>query len=180
MTADTPARIALFVAIAENGVIGREGGLPWRLSSDLKLFRKLTMGKPLIMGRKTFVSLGKPLDRRDNIVTTRDKSFVAEGAIIVHSLDEAIARAQDCADRRGVGEIVVIGGAAVYQEALPRANRIYLTRVHAAVTGDVTFPHIDWSQWRQVLSEAHEKSPRDAYPFTFSVMERISGAPKTV
>ena len=175
-----PARIALFVAIADNGVIGRDGGLPWRLSSDLKQFRRLTMGKPLIMGRKTFASLGKPLDGRDNIVVTRDQGFEAQGVIVVHSLDGAVSRARECAAGRGVHEIVVMGGAAIYREALAIADRIYLTRVNAAVPGDVRFPPMDWSKWRTVSCESYEKGPKDDFDFTFSVLERITPAAGTV
>lgn len=175
-----PIRIALFVAIAENGVIGRDGGLPWRLSTDLKLFRQHTMGKPLIMGRRTFASLGKPLDGRDNIVITRAREFAAAGAIVVHALEDALARARDLAERRGTDEIVVIGGGTIYGQALPLANRIYVTRVSAAVAGDVTFPPIDWSKWATSSSQVYDAGPRDAHGFTFSVMERITGSVGTV
>jgi dihydrofolate reductase len=169
---ERPATIALIVAIAENGVIGLGGGLPWRLSSDLRLFRRLTMGKPLIMGRKTFASLGRPLDGRDTIVVTRDRAFAATGAIVVHSLTDALARARDCAAQRDADEIFVIGGAELFREALPLAGRIYLTRVHAEPPGDVTFPEIDWNAWRVTHSESHPSGPKDAYAFTFSVLER--------
>ena len=172
MDEDKPASIALIVAIAENGVIGRDGDLPWRLSSDLKRFRALTMGKPLIMGRKTFASLRKPLDGRDNIVVTRDTGFAADGAIVVHALDEAFARAQDCAGRRGADNIFVIGGAEIFRETLPLANRIYLTRVHASPEGDVTFPPFDASAWAIMRTESHPIGPKDAYAFTLSVLER--------
>jgi dihydrofolate reductase len=164
--------LAMIVAIAENGVIGRDGDLPWRLSSDLKLFRRVTMGKPLIMGRKTFASLRKPLDGRDTIVITRDQGFSAAGAIVVHSLAEALDRATECAARRGSDELFVIGGADIFREALPLAQRIYLTRVHAAPEGDVTFPDADWREWRVVNSQSYPIGPKDAFPFTFSVLER--------
>ena len=167
-----PASIVLIVAIAENGVIGRDGGLPWRLSSDLKLFRRLTMGKPLIMGRKTFASLGKPLDGRDNIVVTRDATFAADGAIVARSLEDALAQTRDCARRRGVDDIVVIGGAELFRQALPLASRIYLTRVHASPPGDVVFPSIDWAAWRAAHTESHPSGPKDGFAFTFSILER--------
>jgi dihydrofolate reductase len=166
-----PPTIALIVAIAENGVIGRDGDLPWRLSSDLKRFRSLTMGRPVIMGRKTFASLRRPLDGRDNIVVTRDAGFAAEGAIVVHSLAEALAHAEGCARQRGVDDIFVIGGAAIFRDALPLAKRIYLTRVHAAPQGDVIFPDVDWTAWRITHTEFHPDGPKDAFPFTFSVLE---------
>jgi dihydrofolate reductase len=172
--------IALMVAMDENGVIGRDGGLPWRLSSDLKLFRLNTMGKPLIMGRKTFASLPGALDGRDNIVVTRDLQFSAPGAVVAHTYQDAIGRAWDFAKIRGAGEIVVIGGADIFAQALPLASRIYLTRVDAAVTGDVIFPTLDWSQWRQSSSNYYEKGPKDAHSFTFYVMERITGPSRTV
>jgi dihydrofolate reductase len=172
--------IALIVAMARNGVIGRDGGLPWRLSSDLKLFRKLTMGKPLIMGRKTFVSLGKPLDGRDNIVVTRNARFSAEGVLVAHSLREALALGGDCARNRGADELFVIGGADIFREALALAERIYLTRIDADVPGDVTFPPIVWQAWRIVSDEQHEKGARDDFGYRFSVLERINGPSSAV
>jgi dihydrofolate reductase len=167
------ATIALVVAIAENGVIGREGDLPWRLSSDLKLFRRHTMGKPLIMGRKTFASLRRPLDGRDNIVMTRQSGLTPEGAIVVHSLGEALSRAQDCARARGADEICVIGGAEIFRQALPLAGKIYLTRVLANPMGDVVFPATDWNAWRTSFSESYASGPKDAFPFVFSILERL-------
>jgi dihydrofolate reductase len=164
--------IALIVAIAENGVIGQGGDLPWRLSSDLKLFRRLTMNKPLIMGRKTFASLRRPLDGRDNIVVTRDRNFAAPGAVITHSFEEALDRARDLAKGRGVDDVFVIGGAEIFRQALPLAARIYLTRVHAAPRGDTFFPPTDWSAWRTTHTESYPSGPKDAYVFTFSVLER--------
>ena len=168
--------IALVVAMARNGVIGRGGGLPWRLSSDLKLFRKLTMGKPLIMGRKTFASLGKPLDGRDNIVVTRDSQFFAEGVLAVHSLHEALALGRDCARARGANELFVIGGADIFREALPLASWIYLTRIDADIPGDVAFPPIDWPEWCVISDEQYEKGARDDFSYRFSVLQRITGA----
>ena len=138
-------RIALVVAMAENRTIGKGGTLPWRIPEDMKWFREITMGKPCIMGRKTWESLPKrPLPARTNIVVTRDRFYGAEGAVVVASLDEAIAAA--ALERRE--EIIVIGGAQIYAEALPRADRIYLTRVHAAVDGDAFFPEIEEARWR--------------------------------
>ena len=176
----SPPAIALLVAVAENGVIGRDGTLPWRLSTDLKLFRKLSMGKPLIMGRKTFASLRKPLDGRDNIVVTRDTSFAAVGAIVAHSLEEAVGCARDCANQRDTGEIVVIGGADIFRQALALADKIYLSRVAAAPEGDVVFPPLDLSQWRLIEERAYEKGPKDDAAFTFSVLERITAPPPAV
>lgn len=165
-------KIALVVAIAENGVIGQGGDLPWRLSSDLKLFRRHTMGKPLIMGRKTFASLRRPLDGRDNIVVTRDAAFNPEGVTVVHSFEDAHARGEEFARARGVDEICVIGGAEIFRQALPLAEKVYLTRVQAHPAGDVFFPPADWSGWRTTFTECYVTGPKDAFPFTFSILER--------
>jgi dihydrofolate reductase len=168
--------IALVVGIAENGVIGREGDLPWRLPSDLKHFRRITMGKPLVMGRKTFASLPKVLDGRDNIVVTRDPLFAAtvtaKGAIAARELAEALRIARGCAAVRGADEIMVIGGAEIFGAALPLAERIYLTRVHAALEGDVFFPETDFRGWREVSHVPGARIANDEYGFTFLVLER--------
>jgi dihydrofolate reductase len=164
--------ISLVVAIAENGVIGRDGGLPWRMSSDLKTFRRLTMGKPLIMGRKTFQSLKKPLDGRDNIVVSRNSGFSADGALIAGDFAAALAIAEDCAAKRSVDEVMVIGGTEVFRSALPLARFIYKTDVHGAPEGDAVFPDVDWSAWREVSSEPLPQGPRDDYAATFVVLER--------
>lgn len=144
------APIALVVARAENGVIGAGGGLPWRLSEDLKRFKRLTLGKPCIMGRKTWESLPKkPLPGRTNIILTRQGDFAADGAAVVRSLDEAIA----LADQENPSEIMVIGGADIFAAALPRAVRIHLTEVHAAPDGDVRLPAFDPQAWHEVSRE---------------------------
>lgn len=169
--------LSLVVAIAENGVIGRDGGLPWHLSSDLKTFRRVTMGKPLIMGRRTFQSLKKPLDGRDNIVVSRDDDFAPEGAIVERSFEAALERARQCADARGVDEIIVIGGTAVFEAALPQAGVIYKTEVHASPEGDAYFPDVDWTQWREREREPLPKGPRDEFQSTFIVLERIGFIP---
>lgn len=167
-------RIALIVAAAENGVIGRNGDLPWRLPSDLKHFRSLTMGKPVIMGRKTFQSLRKPLDGRDNIVVSRDAGFQAPGALVVRSLEAAVETARACASRRGVDEIMVIGGAEIYAAARGAADRIYLTRVHVRPEGDATFEAPEPARWRLVSSEPMAMGERDEHSATFEVLDRIS------
>jgi len=172
LVAGEPAEIALIVAMAMNGVIGRDGRLPWRLSTDLKLFRRHTMGKPLIMGRKTYASLNGPLDGRDMIVVTRDPAFTAPGVVVAHSLSDALARGQELALARATREIMVIGGAEIFREALSLAARIYLTRVLADIPGDVRFPEVDWSGWRKVRAERFEKGARDEFPFTFSTLQR--------
>ena len=169
-------RIALIVAVADNGVIGRDGQLPWRMSSDLKRFRALTMGKPIVMGRKTWESLAKPLAGRDNIVVTRDPGFVAAGGQIASSLDEALEIAQARAGARGVDEIMVIGGAEIYRLALPMASRVYLSRVHATPAGDAVFADLDPSRWHEVDRAAGLAGARDDYMATFLVFDRNSTA----
>jgi dihydrofolate reductase len=164
--------ISLIVAVAENGVIGRDGGLPWRLSSDLKTFRRLTMGKPIIMGRRTFQSIGKPLDGRENIVVTRDPSFEVKGVSTCESVRDALTLARVLAKAGGADEIMVIGGAGVYDAALSVADRIYLTRVHASPEGDRHFPPLDAGIWQEVSQEALAKGPRDEFASTLIVYER--------
>jgi dihydrofolate reductase len=171
--AGAPPRIALVVAVAENNVIGRNGRLPWRIPSELQHFKRITMGKPLIMGRKTFASLKKPLEGRDNIVLTRDPGFAAEGALPATTLDEAIRIASDCAQARGADEIMVIGGAQIYEASLGLAQRIYLTRIHAAVDGDTFFPAISQAEWRKTVSVSCEAGPKDDYGYSLTVMDRI-------
>lgn len=167
--------LSLIVAVAENGVIGKDGGLPWRLSSDLKTFRKLTMGKPIIMGRRTFQSIGKPLDGRDNIVVTRDPFFEAAGVSVTASVADALTLARVLGRTRGADEIMIIGGADIYAAALPVADRIYLTRVHASPEGDRYFPELDAKDWREVSSEPLPKGERDAFPTTLKILERVTG-----
>ena len=166
-----PARIALIAAVAENGVIGRDRDMPWRLPTDLKRFRALTLGKPVIMGRKTFETLGKPLPGRDNIVVTRDRGFAAGGVRVAHSIEEAIATAQALAGEHGADEIFVIGGGEIYAAALPHAERLYLTRVHARPEGDTCFPSIDPRDWREVAREAAPAGERDSADMTFLIFE---------
>jgi dihydrofolate reductase len=164
--------VSIVVAVAENGIIGRGGGLPWRLSSDLKTFRRITMSKPMIMGRRTFQSLKKPLDGRDNIVITRDPDYRPEGALMAADFATALEIARTCAERRGADEITVIGGNSVFAEALPLTTRIYKTEVHAEITGDVSFPEVDWSAWKVIAREALPRGPNDDFPATLVVLER--------
>ena len=161
------------VARARNGVIGKDGGLPWRLSSDLKLFKALTLGKPVIMGRKTWDSLpSRPLPGRMNVVLTRDGSFEPRGCIVSDNFPEALSIAKEQAEEDGVEEVCVIGGAALFELALPRAQRLYITEVEAVVQGDVVFPAFDEAAWREVRREAHPAGEKDEYPFVFRVLER--------
>jgi dihydrofolate reductase len=161
------------VARAHNGVIGRDGRLPWRQSSDLAHFKSLTMGKPVIMGRKTWDSLPrKPLPGRTNIVLSRDGSFEPNGAIRCESFSEAVQIAREQAAEDGVGEVCVIGGEALFALALPKAARIYLTEVEADVPGDAYFPPFDERAWTEVTREPHPAGERDEHPFVFRTLER--------
>jgi dihydrofolate reductase len=165
--------IAIYVAIAENGVIGREGGLPWRLSADLKRFKADTMGKPIIMGRKTYEGIGRPLPGRLNIVVTRDKDWRAEGVEVAHSLSEAIALAKvrgRC--MAGAVEICVVGGGEIYAQALPLADRLNVTHVLAEVDGDAHFPPIDPAAWRIVRSQDFPAGEKDSHATRYTVYER--------
>ena len=168
--------ISLIVAVAENGVIGRDGGMPWRMSTDLKRFRSLTMGKPVIMGRKTFESLGKPLEGRDNIVVTRQAGWAGEGALVATDINAAFTTALSAAQERQVDEIVVIGGAQIYAAAMPRVTRIYLSKIHGAPEGDTTLPDLDSEVWQQKSTETVAAGPRDDYDHTFIVYERVGPA----
>ena len=159
--------IALVVAMARNGVIGRDNGLPWgRLPEDLKHFKAVTLGKPVLMGRKTFESIGKPLPGRTNLVLTRDRGWKAEGVVAVHSLDEAL-----------IGDYVSgIGGAEIYRLLLPLANRIYLTRIDTDVPGDTVFPPIDYSEWIETDSRPFTADERNPYNMSFVTLERVPAA----
>ncbi|RVA63950.1 dihydrofolate reductase [Mesorhizobium sp. M7A.F.Ca.CA.001.08.1.1] len=165
--------VAMYVAIAENGVIGRDGGLPWRLSTDLKRFKADTMGKPIIMGRKTYEGIGRPLPGRLNIVVTRDETWRAEGVEVAHSLEAAIqlatVRGRGMAD---VDEVCVIGGGEIYAQAMLLADRLHVTHVLAAVDGDAHFPPIDPDSWRIVSSQDVPAGEKDSHPTRYSVYER--------
>ena len=161
------------VARARNGVIGAAGGLPWRLKSDLALFRMLTLGKPVIMGRRTWESLPRrPLPGRTNIVISRDGSFAPAGAIVTEDFSEAVQIAREQAAEDGAEEVCVIGGAALFALALPKARRVYLTEVDAAPAGDVFFPPFDETAWTEVRREAHPSGEGDDHAFVFRVLER--------
>jgi dihydrofolate reductase len=166
------ARIAFVVAAAENGVIGRNGQLPWRLPTDLKRFRKLTLGKPIIMGRKTYDSIGKPLDGRDTIVVTRRRDFTAAGVHVVGSVAEALAMGRRLASERGVDEVMVIGGADIFASAMEDADRIYLTLVHGKPEGDVRIALPEPSHWQEIAREPMLQSPQDQFPADFIVLDR--------
>ena len=161
------------IARARNGVIGKNGALPWRLKTDLANFRAVTMGKPVIMGRKTWESLPKkPLVGRTNIVLSRDGSFEPKGAVVCEDFVEAVAIAREQAEEDGAREVCVIGGASLFELALPKARRMYLTEVDAEVEGDVVLGPIDESRWTELRAERHEASDVDEYAFTARVLER--------
>ena len=164
--------VAFVVAAAENGVIGHNGKLPWRMPTDLKRFRSITLGKPVVMGRKTYASLGKPLDGRDNIVVTRQKDFSAPGIHVVTGIDEALALARTLALQRGAGEIMVIGGAEIFRSALPHADRIYLTIVKGRPEGDTILDPFDPDVWRETSRETLAQTPNDQFPADFVVLDR--------
>jgi dihydrofolate reductase len=159
-------RITMIVAVADSGVIGRDNALPWHLPEDLKHFKRLTLGKPIVMGRKTFESIGKPLPGRQNIVVTRDTNYRCEGVTVAHDLDAAV-RAAGAAP-----EVMVIGGAELFRLCLPRATRLHLTRVHADIPGDVHWPGVG-SEWRLRDQQRHEPDERNAYAYTFELWENF-------
>jgi dihydrofolate reductase len=160
--------LTIVVAVADNGVIGRANTLPWRLPDDLKRFKELTLAKPVVMGRKTFDSIGKPLPGRTNIVISRQPDLKIEGCVVVNSLPAAIVAA------RAAPEIMLIGGAQLYRSAMHMVGRIHLTRVHADVAGDTLFPILDMQQWRETIVAEHPADDRHAYAFTFVVLDRIA------
>jgi dihydrofolate reductase len=163
-------RISIIVAAAENGVIGRGGQLPWRLSADLKRFKQVTVGHAIIMGRRTWESIGRPLPGRKSIVVTRQPNYRIEfpEVIVADGLDQAFQIVESTLDN----EAFVVGGAELYRTALPRAKRLNFTRVNANVEGDTFFPEIAWNQWRLIESEQHAADDKNEYPFAFEVYER--------
>jgi len=158
-------RISLVVAMDEGGVIGRSGQLPWRLPEDLKHFRRLTLGKTVLMGRKTWDSLGKPLEGRRNWVLSRDASFRPQGCEVFATLEQALAAHRD-------GELVVIGGAELYRQTLPLAHAVHLTRVHARLEGDTAFPAWNTADFRQTSAVEHAADARHAHAYSFITLER--------
>lgn len=158
--------ISAVVAMARDGVIGRDNAMPWHLPDDLKRFKALTMGKPMLMGRKTFEAIGKPLPGRTSLVLTRDPSWQAKDVIAVRSVDEALQQAGN------VPELCIVGGAEIYRLTLPITQRIHLTRIHASIPGDAVFPAIDTSEWRETERTEHPADERHAYAMTFSTLER--------
>jgi dihydrofolate reductase len=167
--------VSLIVAMAENGIIGRNNQLPWYLPEDLRYFKKVTMGKPIIMGRKTFESIGKALPGRLNIVVSQQKNLtLPEGVRLVGSIDAAIAMAESVALIDGIDEVMVIGGEQIYALAMPKATRLYLTKVHAAVDGDACFNQFDEKAWKLVQQEDFSASENNPYNYSFCVYQRKS------
>ncbi|WP_276496562.1 dihydrofolate reductase [Pontibacter litorisediminis] len=160
--------IAIVVAAAENNVIGKDNDLIWYLPADLKHFKRLTMSHPMIMGRKTFEAIGKPLPGRTSIIITSQRDYKAEGCVVVHSLEEAIAKGSELDPE----QVSIIGGANVYQQALPLTDKVYLTRVHHSFEGDVYFPELPEKEWQVVEQEHHEPDEKNKYSYTFLTLER--------
>jgi dihydrofolate reductase len=166
--------IIIVAAVAENGVIGRGNALPWRLKSDMAHFRALTMGKPVVLGRKTFASIGRPLSGRTTIVISRDGNFSAPGIAVAPNFEAALATARGDALRRHADAIVIAGGADIYAQALPRATQLHITEVHKRVEGDTRFPAIDAKTWRETTRSEHKPGAQDHAAFAFVTYERTS------
>lgn len=165
-------KVALIAAFAQNLVVGINNSLPWHLPEDLKYFKRTTSGKAIIMGRKTYESIGRPLPNRTNIVVSRNATFSAEGVVVVASLEAAIKHAEDVNTINGVDEVMIIGGAAIYEASLPLADRLYLTHVHANVEGDAYFPSVDFSQWLEVARDDFQKDESNPYDYSFVVYDK--------
>ena len=164
----------LVAALAENGVIGHDNGLPWRLKSDMVHFRAITMGKPVVMGRKTFLSIGRPLPGHTTIVVSRDGGFGAPGIVVAPSVEAALTVARGDALRRGADCIIVAGGADLYAQTMPLAERLHITYVHRAVDGDVYFPAIDRSVWHETARDEHAAAAGDDAAFAFVIYQRAA------
>jgi dihydrofolate reductase len=175
---DTAARsravpIVFVVAAAENGVIGRDNALPWRIKSDMQHFRAVTMGRPVLMGRRTYVSIPRPLKGRTTIVVSREPGFAAPGVVVAPNLEHALDAAQGDALRRGADSIAVIGGAEIFRQMMPVVDRLEFTCVHATPEGDTFLPEIDWTRWRETARSEHPAGPADEASFSFIRYERV-------
>jgi dihydrofolate reductase len=159
--------ISIVVAMSSNSLIGRDGDLPWHLSADLQHFKSITMGKPVVMGRLTYESIGRPLPGRENIVLTRDIEYKAEGCTIVHDLEQITSR---CSYTE---EIMIIGGAQLYIETIPLANKLFITEVHAELDGDIFFPDFDRKQWREIERQHFDADEKNDFDYSFVVLEHI-------
>ncbi|MGH1470499.1 MAG: type 3 dihydrofolate reductase [Cellvibrionaceae bacterium] len=167
-------RLSLIVATDENWAIGLDNKMPWHLPADLKYFKKMTMSKPIIMGRKTFESIGKALPGRKNIVVTRKKNWTSEGVIVVHTFNDALQIGASFALNDKSEEVMVIGGAQIYNEALPKAQRVYLTRIHAEFVGDTFFPELDENEWSEVERNFNNADASNHYDYSFIVLDRTA------
>jgi dihydrofolate reductase len=161
-------RISLIWAMSENRVIGSANQLPWHLPADLQYFKRITSGHPVVLGRKNYQSIGKPLPNRSNIVLTRARDFDAPGCMVAHSTDEALSLTEPGA------EIFIIGGAKIYREFLPLAQKLYITEIHANIDGDITFPGYSDEDWREISRECHDVDDRNPYPYSFVVCQRVA------
>lgn len=159
-------RLAAIVAMSENRVIGKDNKLPWHLPADLKYFKKITLNKTILMGRRTYESIGRPLPQRKNIIVTRDKNFAAAGCLVFHSIDAALASAA------AEEEVIVIGGAVLFQQLLPRFDRLYLTLIHAAVEGDAFFPEVDMNEWAETSRAEQRADEQNAFDLSFLVLDK--------
>jgi len=172
----SPIKTTIVVAVAENGVIGREGDMPWRLSTDLKRFKALTLGKPLVMGRKTFASIGRPLPGRPHVIVSRSAGFRPEGVEVVETLDAAMARARTIAAATGADEICVVGGGEIYRQVLPLVDELHVTHVEATVDGDTFFPPIDPALFERISETAVPAGEKDTYPTRYAIYRRRPAA----
>lgn len=168
---DSEPQLALIVAVAENGVIGQDNKMPWHLPKDLQYFKKTTLGKPVVMGRKTFESIGKPLPGRTNIVVTRQSDYDAEGISVISNIEDGVHLAKDIAREGHVDEVMIIGGAELYKQTLDKVHRVYLTEVHAKIDGDAFFPQLS-DDWVCISREHHAPCDRNPYPYSFCVFEK--------
>jgi len=171
-------KISLIVAMARNRVIGRDNKMPWHLPEDLRYFKRVTLNKPVIMGRNTFESIGKPLVQRSNFIVSRNPQYQVDGAIVVHSLGQALQMCSDLFDTiqpEAESEVMIIGGAQIYEQSLALAQRMYLTEVHADLEGDASFPDFDKKQWREVSREDHKACDKNPYDYSFLILEKVSG-----
>jgi len=160
-------KVAIIVAMDKQGLIGRNNDLPWKLSADLKYFRRVTMGKPLVMGRNTHESIGRPLPGRKNIIVTSNANYHVDGCTVVSSLDQALLACDDAE------EVMVMGGASLYEQLLPQADRVYLTHVNAELEGDTWFPQWNKDQWQEISREDHQADEKNQYPYSFVVYDRV-------
>ena len=161
--------VSAIVATAKNNVIGRNNDIPWYLPADLKYFKKTTLGHHIIMGRKSFLSIGRPLPKRTNIIITRDPFFMASGCAVCHSLEEAL----EMAKKNGEEEVFIIGGGQVYAQSIPLLDKLYLTEVDIETEGDVFFPTLKMEEWQEIKNEPHSPDEKNEHAFTFKIFERI-------